>query len=128
MEYQKGPDMLVDAMPMVVANKWDARFIMAGEGSMKHQLEEQARRMGLPVKFLGYIPDSEYVRLLHASDVIVIPSRNEPFGLVLLEAWSAKRPVVACDVGGWPRISRISSTASRCTRIRNRSPGALIIY
>ncbi|BAI62453.1 putative glycosyltransferase [Methanocella paludicola SANAE] len=100
MEYQKGPDMLVDAMPMVVANKWGAQFIMAGEGSMKHQLEEQARRMGLPVRFLGYIPDSEYVRLLHASDVIVIPSRNEPFGLVLLEAWSAKRPVVACDVGG----------------------------
>jgi glycogen(starch) synthase len=100
MEYQKGPDMLVEAIPRVVANSWGAQFIMAGEGSMKHQLEEQTRRMGLPVKFLGYIPDSEYVRLLHASDVVVIPSRNEPFGLVLLEAWSAKCPVVACDVGG----------------------------
>jgi len=31
---------------------------------------------------------------------VVIPSRNEPFGLVLLEAWSAEKPVVACDVGG----------------------------
>lgn len=100
MEYQKGPDMLVDAMPHVVENKWGVQFIMAGEGSMKHQLAEQAWNMHLPVKFLGYIPDSEYIRLLHASDVIVIPSRNEPFGLVLLEAWSAKRPVVACDVGG----------------------------
>ncbi len=100
MEYQKGPDMLIEAVPRVLAEHWDARFIMAGEGSMKHQLEARARERGLPVRFLGYIPDSEYVRLLHASDVIVIPSRNEPFGLVLLEAWSAKRPVVACDVGG----------------------------
>jgi glycogen(starch) synthase len=100
MEYQKGPDMLIEAMPSVVANKWGAQFIMAGEGSMKHQLEAQARSLHLPIKFLGYIPDSEYIRLLHASDVVVIPSRNEPFGLVLLEAWSAKRPVVACDVGG----------------------------
>ncbi len=38
--------------------------------------------------------------LLNASDVVAIPSRNEPFGLVLLEAWSAGRCVVASDVGG----------------------------
>lgn len=100
MEYQKGPDMLIDAIHKVVADKWGAQFIMAGEGSMKSELQAKAGATGLPVKFLGYIPDSEYVRLLHASDVVVIPSRNEPFGLVLLEAWSAKRPVVACDVGG----------------------------
>jgi glycogen(starch) synthase len=100
MEYQKGPDMLIDAIPKVVANSWGAQFIIAGEGSMKSELQAKATSMGLPVKFLGYITDSEYVRLLHASDVVVIPSRNEPFGLVLLEAWSARRPVVACDVGG----------------------------
>jgi glycosyltransferase involved in cell wall biosynthesis len=100
MEYQKGPDMLVDAMPSVLSGHWDVQFIMAGEGSMKSELQAKAGTMGMPVKFVGYIPDSEYIRLLHASDVVVIPSRNEPFGLVLLEAWSAKRPVVACDVGG----------------------------
>ncbi len=100
MEYQKGPDMLVDAISRIAANRWGVQFVMAGEGSMKSELQAKAASMGLPVKFLGYIPDSEYVRLLYASDVVVIPSRNEPFGLVLLEAWSAKRPVVACDVGG----------------------------
>ncbi|HDH28762.1 MAG TPA: glycosyltransferase, partial [Euryarchaeota archaeon] len=36
----------------------------------------------------------------NACDLVCIPSRNEPFGLVLLEAWSAKRAVVASDVGG----------------------------
>jgi|SRR5271157_1441677 len=100
MEFQKGPDLLMDAIPEVLANSWGAQFIMAGEGSMKYQLGEKAKSRGFPVQFLGYIPDSEYIRLLNASDVVVIPSRNEPFGLVLLEAWSAKRPVVVCDVGG----------------------------
>jgi glycosyltransferase involved in cell wall biosynthesis len=60
----------------------------------------QDRAHDLPVNFVGYIPDSEYIRLLNACDLVVIPSRNEPFGLVLLEAWSAEKPVVACDVGG----------------------------
>jgi glycogen synthase len=100
MEYQKGPDMLIDAIPSVLAQHWGVQFLMAGEGSMKSELQAKASALGLPVRFLGYIPDSEYVRLLHASDVVVIPSRNEPFGLVLLEAWSARRPVVACGVGG----------------------------
>ena len=40
------------------------------------------------------------IRLLNACDLVVIPSRNEPFGLVLLEAWSAEKGVVASNVGG----------------------------
>ena len=65
---------------------------------MRQFLHERAR--DLPVNFVGYIPDYEYIRLLNACDLVVIPSRNEPFGLVLLEAWSAEKPVVACNVGG----------------------------
>lgn len=98
MVFQKGPDLLVDAIPTILHNKWDTRFVFAGEGHMRQWLID--RTHGLPVQFLGWIPDSEYVRLLNASDVVVIPSRNEPFGLVLLEAWSAEKCVVATDVGG----------------------------
>ncbi len=96
--YQKGPDLLVDAIPFVLNHRWDVKFLFAGDGGMKLWLEERAR--GLPAKFLGYLPDFEFVRLLNASDIVVIPSRNEPFGLVLLEAWSAERCVVATEVGG----------------------------
>jgi glycogen synthase len=98
MEYQKGPDLLVDALPQVLQQRWDAQFILAGQGTMKHEL--QARCAGLPVQFPGYITDSEYVRLLNACEAIVIPSRNEPFGLVPLEAWSARKCPVVADVGG----------------------------
>ncbi|HWQ66990.1 MAG TPA: glycosyltransferase family 4 protein [Methanospirillum sp.] len=98
MVYQKGPDILVDAIPKIVENHWNARFIMAGGGGMRDWL--LTRTQGMPVIFPGFISDSEYVRLLHASDIVVIPSRNEPFGIVLLEAWSANRPVVVSRVGG----------------------------
>lgn len=98
MTYQKGPDMLVDAIPKILDRFWNARFIMAGGGGMRDWLMQ--RTQGMPVQFPGFISDSEYVRLLHASDIVVIPSRNEPFGIVLLEAWSANRPVVVTRVGG----------------------------
>jgi glycosyltransferase involved in cell wall biosynthesis len=98
MEYQKGPDLLVDAIPQVLKRRWDTQFILAGQGTMKHELAQ--RCTGLPVQFPGYITDSEYVRLLNACDTIVVPSRNEPFGLVPLEAWSARRCPVVSDVGG----------------------------
>ena len=96
--YQKGPDLLVEAMKTVHQEDRDAHLIVVGEGDMRQMLVEKAK--DLPVTFTGYIPDSEYVRLLNAGDLVVIPSRNEPFGLVLLEAWSAERGVVASNVGG----------------------------
>jgi len=96
--YQKGPDLFIEALHKVCRERWDAKVIVAGDGGMRQFLTDRAR--DLPVNFVGYIPDSEYVRILNACDLVVIPSRNEPFGLVLLEAWSAEKPVVACDVGG----------------------------
>ena len=96
--YQKGPDLLVDAVGLAGLERSNARVIMAGDGVMRAALESNASH--LPVQFRGYVSDSEYIRLLNASDLVVIPSRNEPFGLVLLEAWSAEKCVVATDVGG----------------------------
>ncbi len=98
--YQKGPDLLLDAIPSMLRHRWDLKFLFAGDGDMRSYLEKKAADMNLPVRFLGYLPDSEFVRVLNSADIVVIPSRNEPFGLVLLEAWSAKRCVVATDVGG----------------------------
>lgn len=97
--YQKGPDLLLDAIPDIVRRWQDTKFFFTGEGGMRSYLDNKARRLNA-VRFLGYIPDREFIRLLNASDLVAIPSRNEPFGLVLLEAWSAKRCVVGSDVGG----------------------------
>ncbi|MGD0079956.1 MAG: glycosyltransferase family 4 protein [Methanoregula sp.] len=96
--YQKGPDLLIEAIRKVCQHRGDAKVVVAGTGDMRQFLQDRAK--DLPVNFVGYIPDSEYIRLLNAADVVVIPSRNEPFGLVLLEAWSAEKCVVASNVGG----------------------------
>jgi glycosyltransferase involved in cell wall biosynthesis len=96
--FQKGPDLLLEAMPPVLDEHPDARLLMVGSGPMLASLQAHAR--SLPVQFLGEVPDAEYVRLLNSADLVVIPSRNEPFGLVLLEAWAASRAVVATEVGG----------------------------
>ncbi len=96
--YQKGPDIFIEAIRRVCQHRWDAKVIVAGDGWMRQFLQERAK--DLPVIFVGYIPDSEYIRVLNAADIVVIPSRNEPFGLVLLEAWSAEKGVVASNVGG----------------------------
>ncbi|HID42492.1 MAG TPA: glycosyltransferase family 1 protein [Archaeoglobaceae archaeon] len=98
--HQKGPDLLLDAAPNILRNHWDAKFVFAGDGDMRPYLMEKASSFNGMVNYLGYLPDREFVRLLNASDLVVIPSRNEPFGLVLLEAWSAKKCVVASNVGG----------------------------
>lgn len=96
--YQKGPDLLLKAIPDVLKDRWDARFLFAGEGDMHDWLSRRAGEM--PVHLLGYVEEPRFIRLLNAADIVAIPSRNEPFGLILTEAWSACRCVVASDVGG----------------------------
>ncbi|MFX0202111.1 MAG: glycosyltransferase family 4 protein, partial [Candidatus Hodarchaeota archaeon] len=102
LEYQKGPDLLVDAIPKVLAKHRDTKFIFAGQGSMKSGLERRVKDLGLAeaVRFLGFVPYWHFREFLNAYDIVCLPSRNEPFGIALLEAWATSRPVVAADVGG----------------------------
>ncbi|MEM2882389.1 MAG: glycosyltransferase family 4 protein [Candidatus Bathyarchaeia archaeon] len=103
MEYQKGPDLLLEAIPKVLGNRWDAKFIFIGDGGMRNYLEGRANELGVghAVKFLGFVPHPQYLEILNSCDIVCLPSRNEPFGMTLLEAWAAGRPIVATDVGGF---------------------------
>lgn len=102
LEYQKGPDLLVEAVPHILDHRWDAKILIAGKGGMRDYLERMIEDLGVSdsVSLLGFIPDEEYKEVLNASDIVCIPSRNEPFGLVLFEAWDAEKAVVATNVGG----------------------------
>jgi len=100
--YQKGPDLLLDAVPYILKYYSNAKFVFAGDGEMRWGVEEQARSMGIShaTRFLGYTNGWKLVDLYKASDVVCVPSRNEPFGIIILEAWSAGKPVVASLNGG----------------------------
>ncbi len=96
MKYQKGPDLLVRAVPKVLKKRRDARFIFAGEGDMRTACMEMAGKMGVAkaCRFMGYIPDEKLIDLFNSCDMLAVPSRNEPFGIVVLEAWDACKPAI----------------------------------
>lgn len=100
--HQKGPDLLLYAVPSVLRYHKQARFVFAGGGEMRWHLEREAHRIGVSyaVRFVGQKERGELADLYRASDMVVVPSRNEPFGIVILEAWSAGKPVVATANGG----------------------------
>jgi glycosyltransferase involved in cell wall biosynthesis len=99
MSFQKGPDLLVEAVPLILRNRSDTRFVFMGEGVMRADCERRARELGVAdaCRFLGYTSSSEKEELVNACDLMCVPSRNEPFGVVVLEAWDACKPVVATE-------------------------------
>ncbi len=99
MNYQKGPCILVEAIPHVLARHWGAKFVFIGDGGMRPICEERARELGVEGScfFLGYTPSTVKEEWMNACDMVCLPSRNEPFGIVVLEGWDAGKPVVATD-------------------------------
>ena len=96
--YQKGPDLLLEAIPDVLKDWPNAKFIFVGDGYMKSHLEDRAHQLGVAhaTRFTGWISDVKTKgELFKACDVVCVPSRNEPFGIVVLEAWAAGKPVIA---------------------------------
>ena len=107
---QKGHADLLAAAPAVLARWPTAHFWLVGEGFLRPELEAQAVRLGVApaVHFLGYRDDVPL--LMAVSDVVVLPSRREGFGIVLLEALALSKPVVATAVGGVPEVIRDGET------------------
>ncbi len=102
MVYQKAPDLLVEAIPSLLRFYSRAKFVFAGDGEMRWMVEGRANQLGVAhaTRFIGFQANGTLTRLYKACDVVCVPSRNEPFGIVLLEAWSAGKPVVSTQNGG----------------------------
>jgi glycosyltransferase involved in cell wall biosynthesis len=93
---------LVEAIPAILKFYPQAKFVFAGDGEMLGQVQTRVHCLGLghATRFLGFQSNGRLTSLYKACDVVCVPSRNEPFGIVLLEAWSAGKPVVATNRGG----------------------------
>lgn len=102
MTLQKGMDLLVEAVPMVLASYPETKFIISGTGPERDSVVRKAHEIGAAgsIIFLEALPRWQYIDLMRAVDIVAVPSRNEPFGIVALEAWSAGKPVVATVAGG----------------------------
>ncbi|MFH1679850.1 MAG: glycosyltransferase [Candidatus Eisenbacteria bacterium] len=100
LEKQKGIDVLLEAFARLRKERPEAALVVVGDGSLRGELEERARLLGLgdAVRFAGSVPDAGVV--LSRLDLFVLASRWEGLPLTLLEAMAAGVPVVATSVDG----------------------------
>jgi len=102
---EKGHEYMFRALPrLLLATGGKLRLVVAGAGPFRELYERQVAGLGVEgaVRFLGFRTD--IARILSASDVVVLPSVAEAFGLVLAEAMAMEKAVVATRVGGIPEI------------------------
>jgi glycosyltransferase involved in cell wall biosynthesis len=101
LEHGKGVDVLLEAAARV-HTKLPVGFMLVGDGPLRPALMARTTAEGLPVRFLGHRDDVP--ELLRLCAVVVLPSRQEAFGRVLIEAMASEVPVVATSVGGIPEV------------------------
>jgi phosphatidylinositol alpha-mannosyltransferase len=104
---RKGVPLLLQAMPEVVRQtEGRARLLIVGDSYLRSGYEASVpSAMRSHVRFLGHVPGRDLPRWYATGDVFVSPaSGNESFGIVLIEAMAAGRPVVASDIAGYRSV------------------------
>jgi len=103
---KKGFDLLVSAYAAMAADQRTADLVVAGSGPALEGLERMASELGVGdrVHFVGRLSRRDVASAMSGATVFVMPSRLEPFGIVVLEAWRAGVPVVATNRGGAPEF------------------------
>lgn len=97
---EKGLDYLIDAAPKILSRFPSARFVIIGNGPMRHLLARRAENLGVAGRFIFTGHREDCVALMKALDVFVLPSIRENMPVSLLEAMACGIGVVATDVGG----------------------------
>lgn len=104
--FQKGPEYFVEAAKKVLEVDSNVRFVMAGTGDMMNKLIRRVAelRMSSRFHFTGFLKGADVDRMFAMSDVFVMPSVSEPFGIVPLEAMRSNVPVVISKQSGVSEI------------------------
>lgn len=108
--YEKGIYVLLNAMPKVIAAMQDkVRLVIIGTGdAYSILLQKQAWDLGIyhKVLFTGFMADTDFWKFQKIASCAIFPSLYEPFGIVALESFAAKIPLVVSDTGGLPEVVR----------------------
>lgn len=103
---QKGPEYFVEAAHRVLQKMDNVRFVMAGSGDMMNKMIRRAAQLNITNKFhfTGFLKGADVFRMLRMSDVYIMPSVSEPFGISPLEAMQAGVPVIISHQSGVAEI------------------------
>lgn len=106
--FQKGPDYFVEAAYKVLQKTDDVRFAMAGSGDMLEKMIKRVAQLHISDKFhfTGFLDGPKVQRIFSMSDVFVMPSVSEPFGIVPLEAMRSSVPVIISKQSGVAEVLR----------------------
>ena len=100
--YQKGPDYFVEAAAKVLAKVPNVRFVMAGSGDMMNHVIRRVARLGIADRFhfTGFLRGEDVHKMFQLSDVYIMPSVSEPFGISPLEAMRSNVPSIISKQSG----------------------------
>ena len=106
LEPRKGLDCLIGAMADVQARRPDVRLVIVGDGPDRERVRSQASLAGVDVLFAGRVSDADLPAYYRAADLVCCAATGgESFGIVLLEAMAAGRPVVATSIEGYVELA-----------------------
>ncbi|MBR4037889.1 MAG: glycosyltransferase family 4 protein, partial [Tidjanibacter sp.] len=100
--YQKGPDYFVEAAAKVLKRTKNVRFVMAGSGDMMNHVIRRVAKLGIADKFhfTGFLRGDDVKKMFAMSDVYIMPSVSEPFGISPLEAMKSNVPTIISKQSG----------------------------
>ncbi len=103
---RKGIDVLLQALSRISDRLGTMQVLIVGDGPEREGLERSAAELGLLsiVRFVGDVPNAQVPAYFRDCEFFVLPSRSEPFGIVLLEAMTFGKAIVATRVGGIPEF------------------------
>ncbi|HAM99407.1 MAG TPA: 4-alpha-glucanotransferase [Marinilabiliales bacterium] len=103
---QKGPEYFIEAANKVLKNMDNVRFVMAGSGDMMDKMVERAASLGIMDKFhfTGFLKGEDVFKMFAHSDLYIMPSVSEPFGISPLEAMQTGVPVIISKQSGVSEI------------------------
>lgn len=100
--FQKGPEYFIEAAAKVLKRTRNVRFVMAGSGDMMNRAIRQVARLGISDRFhfTGFLRGQEVQKMFALSDVYIMPSVSEPFGISPLEAMRSNVPSIISHQSG----------------------------
>jgi glycosyltransferase involved in cell wall biosynthesis len=94
-------ELLIKAIPLVLKDFLEAKFVIVGKGSQENYLKKLAQSIGVwdSIRFIGWLPRNEFIRCLASADIYVSTSLSDSVAVSIMEAMACELPVVVTDSG-----------------------------